>query len=263
MASSANAIARTSATRSCTSPLTTTRSSASAVARRSASSPGVSRRPSRRAAPSVRLIADISGESADLAGPYTLTLLEQEANPLVAALGLGGPEVGIPRSLFTPFFDRARRAGYATVAHAGETGGPEHVRQAVLELGARRVQHGVRAAEDPAVMAMLAERHICCDIALTSNEQLKVYPELRRHPLRAFLAAGVPVTLSTDDPPFFGTDLLREWRRAQEELGLSAEEVWELNLNGLRYGLAETAVRRRLLLQFEEAAAGVFPARSA
>jgi adenosine deaminase len=193
--------------------------------------------------PVVRLITDISGESADLAGPYTLTLLEQEANPLVVALGLGGPEVGIPRSRFAPYFERARRAGYATVAHAGETGGPEHVRQAVLELGARRVQHGVRAADDPAVLALLAERRICCDIALTSNEQLKVYPEFRTHPLRKFL-----------------TDLLREWRRAQEELGLSAEEVWELNLNGLRYGLAETAVRRRLLLEFERAAAGVFPA---
>ena len=213
--------------------------------------------------PVTRLITDIPGESAARSGPWTLDLLEKESNPLVAALGLGGPEAGLARSAFVALFERARQAGYQTVAHAGETGGAEHVRQAVVELGARRIQHGVRAAEDTAVMKLLAERRICCDIALSSNECLKVYPSMREHPLRLFLEAGVPVTLSTDDPPFFSTDLLREWRRAQDEVGLSAREVWELNLNGLRYGLAETAVRRRLLLEFQEAAARLDPALQA
>jgi len=67
------------------------------------------------------------------------------------------------------------------------------------------------------------------------------------------MAAGVPVTLSTDDPPFFGTDLLREWERAQQELDLNLAELWELNLNGLRFGLADTGQRRTLLREFEEA----------
>jgi aminodeoxyfutalosine deaminase len=209
--------------------------------------------------PVVRLITDISGESADLSAPYTVALLEQEAYPLIVALGLGGPEAGLPRSRFAPWFDRARRAGYPVVAHAGETGGAEHVRQAVEDLGVRRVQHGVRAAEDPAVLSLLAERRICCDIALTSNECLKVVPTLAAHPLRRFLAAGVPVTLSTDDPPFFATDLLREWRRARDELGLGMRELWELNLNGLRFGLADTSIRRRLLLEFQQAATRLDP----
>ena len=206
--------------------------------------------------PVIRLITDISGESSGESGDYTVSLLEEEANPLVVALGLGGPESGLPRDMFTAWFDRARRAGYRTVAHAGETGGAEHVRQAVVDLGVTRVQHGVRAAEDPAVMRLLAERRICCDICLTSNECLKVVPSVAAHPLRRFMEAGVPVTLSTDDPPFFGTDLNREWRRAQQELGVSLRELWEMNLNGLRYGLAETAVRRRLLLEFERTALG-------
>jgi adenosine deaminase len=204
--------------------------------------------------PVVRLITDIAGEAASESGAYTVSLLEQQANPLVVALGLGGPESGFPRSLFKEWFERAREAGYLTVAHAGETGGAEHVKQAVLDLGARRVQHGTRAAEDPAVLRLLAERKVCCDIALTSNECLKVVPSVALHPLRRFLDAGVPVTLSTDDPPFFGTDLGREWRRARDELGLSLRELWELNLNGLRYGLAETGVRRRLMLEFDAAA---------
>ena len=74
--------------------------------------------------PVVRLITDISGESAAQSGPYTLALLEEEANPLIVALGLGGPEAGLPRSGFAPLFDQARRAGYPTVAHAGRPAGP-------------------------------------------------------------------------------------------------------------------------------------------
>ena len=91
-------------------------------------------------------------------------------------------------------------------------------------------------------------------MALTSNECLKVVPEVRAHPLRRMMQAGVPVTLSTDDPPFFGTDLVKEYERAHLELGLSPPELWQINLNGLRHGLAETGLRRRLMLDFERAA---------
>ena len=213
--------------------------------------------------PVARLIIDIPSESAVESAPYTLDLLEAEAQPLIVALGLGGPEAGFPRRAFAPWFERARAAGYPVVAHAGETAGADHVRQAVTELRACRVQHGVRAVEDPAVLRLLAERQICCDIALTSNECLKVVPSVRAHPLPRFLEAGVPVTLSTDDPPFFATDLLREWQRARDELGVTLRQLWEMNLNGLRYGLAETGVRRRLLLEFQDAGARLSPGLTA
>jgi aminodeoxyfutalosine deaminase len=203
--------------------------------------------------PVVRLILDIPSESVPESGPYTAELLEREANPVVVAIGLGGPEQGFPRTLVRPYFDRARQAGYPAVAHAGETGGPEHVREAVLDLKVRRVQHGVRAVEDPATVRLLAEREVCCDVALTSNTFLTVYRELSAHPLRQLLAAGVPVTLSTDDPPFFGTDLVAEYRRARDEMGFTPAELWQLNLNGLRYGLADVGLRRRLMREFEEA----------
>ncbi len=200
-----------------------------------------------------RLITDIPSESKGLSGPYTAELLEAEANPIVVAIGLGGPEKGFPRTHVKPFFDRARAAGYAAVAHAGETEGAEHVRQAVVDLQVRRVQHGVRAVEDEATLRLLAERQICCDVALTSNECLGVVDKMAAHPLPRMLAAGVPVTLSTDDPPFFGTDLVREYVRAHRELDLDQTTLWQMNLNGLRYGLAETGLRRRLLLEFETA----------
>jgi aminodeoxyfutalosine deaminase len=204
-----------------------------------------------------RLITDIPSESAGKAGPWTAAFLEEEQNPIVVAVGLGGPEAGFPRSGMKPWFDRARRAGYPAVAHAGETGGAEHVRQAVVDLHARRVQHGVRAAEDEAVLRLLAERQVCCDVALTSNRCLRVVESLGEHPLPRLIAAGVPVTLSTDDPPFFGTDLVREYGLAHRELGLPVEQLWQMNLNGLRYGLAETGLRRRLIREFEQAGRGL------
>jgi adenosine deaminase len=120
----------------------------------------------------------------------------------------------------------------------------------VLELKARRIQHGVRAVEDPGVLELLAQREVCCDVALTSNACLIGTEDLSQHPIRRLIAAGVPVTLSTDDPPFFGTDLIGEYEIAHTQVGLSPEQLWEMNLNGLRFGLAETGIRRRLLKEF-------------
>jgi adenosine deaminase len=97
---------------------------------------------------------------------------------------------------------------------------------------------------------MLAERAICCDVALTSNLLLTSFRDLATHPIRDLLAAGVPVTLSTDDPAFFNTDLVREYSLAYRDVGLSLAQLWEINLNGLRYGLADAATRRALMREF-------------
>jgi adenosine deaminase len=200
--------------------------------------------------PVVRIICDISGEAVTASGEYTAALLEELAEPMVVGLGLGGPEVDLPRTLYASYFERARRAGYAVVAHAGETGPAEHVRQAVLELKARRVQHGIHAVDDTSVVQLLALHEIPCDIALTSNLLLTTSRDLASHPIRELLAAGVPVTLSTDDPGYFDTDLNREYALARTEVGLSLAELWQINLNGLRFGLADVSLRRRLMQEF-------------
>lgn len=208
----------------------------------------------RSGAPITRLITDIPSEGGEKAGEFTAKLLEQEKNPLIVAIGLGGPEAGFPRARYSPYFERARLAGYACVAHAGETEGSEHVRQAVIDLHARRIQHGIRAVENPETLRLLKERNICCDVALTSNICLKVFKKLSHHPLKRLWKAGIPVTLNTDDPPFFNTDLTSEYIIAHEEMDFSVAELWQMNLNGLRFGLAATAIRRRLMLEFEKKA---------
>lgn len=207
--------------------------------------------------PVVRIICDIPSEALPAAGEFTATFLENLTNPLVVAIGLGGPEVGFARTLAEPYFARARRAGYATVAHAGETAGAEHVAQAIASLGARRIQHGVHAVDDPATLALVRERAVCCDVALTSNLLLTTFRDLARHPIRDLVGAGVPVTLSTDDPAFFNTDLVREYGLAYHQVGLTLDQLWDINLNGLRYGLADTGLRRALLRDFVDAGAAL------
>jgi adenosine deaminase len=160
---------------------------------------------------------------------------------------------------FTPYnheklgIGAARSLGVVTkrLAESEAAGGPAV--RLILDLKARRIQHGVAAVEDAAVLRLLAERELCCDVALTSNAFLTPYTDLASHPIRRMIDAGVPVTISTDDPPFFGTDLNAEYRAAREKAGLSMEEIWQADLNGLRFGLADVALRRRLMLEFEDA----------
>jgi aminodeoxyfutalosine deaminase len=153
--------------------------------------------------------------------------------PGLVGFGVGGSEVGFPRSLFRDQFDRARAAGLHSVPHAGETTGPESVWDAVLALGAERVEHGITAAQDPALLAHLVEHDVVLDVCPTSNVALGVVPSLAEHPLPTLVGDGVRVSVNTDDPPMVGTDLGREYALAADLLGLDA--------TGLA-GLARTAV---------------------
>jgi aminodeoxyfutalosine deaminase len=142
----------------------------------------------------------------------------------VVALGLGGYEVGHPAGPYREQFERARALGLGSVPHAGETDGPASVREALEELGADRIGHGVRSVEDEELVAELAERGTCLEVCLTSNRLLGVVDDLARHPLPDLLAAGVTVSLNTDDPGYFATDLTTELVAASEHFGLTADD---------------------------------------
>lgn len=142
-----------------------------------------------------------------------LDLHEKDPWRRAAGFGLGGEEAGFPARDFAAAFRRARRLGLMPVAHAGEWAGPESVAEALERLGAVRIAHGIRAAEDPALLRLLARRGVVCDVCPTSNLATGAVRAGAAHPVRALLAAGVPVTLSTDDPGLFGTTLRGEYRR--------------------------------------------------
>ena len=156
----------------------------------------------------------------------------------VVAIGMGGPADTWTTDDFTPIFDRARSFGVPAVSHAGEHGGADEVRWAVERFGAVRIQHGIGAAADPDVLALLVERGIACDVCPGSNLALAAVPSPEQHPLPQMLAAGVTVTLGTDDPPMFQTNLLDEYRRAWDWCGLDHAGLAALARNSLTQSFA-------------------------
>ena len=165
----------------------------------------------------------------------------------VVALDLAGDEANFPGELFVRHFQEAREAGLRTIAHAGEAAGAASVRQAVLELGAERIGHGIRAVEDPAVLDLLAERRVPLEVCPTSNLHTSTVPDYRSHPLPALLRRGIACTLNTDDPSISGIDLAHEYRVADEELGLSPAEIRRMQETALEAAFLTPAERAELL----------------
>ncbi len=174
----------------------------------------------------------------------------------VVALGLGGIEAGHPPELFQEAFDRARAAGLPAVPHAGETSGAESVQSALRALKARRIGHGVRCLEDPALVAELRERQIPLEVCPTSNVCLGVAPSLSEHPLPRLIDEGLYVTINSDDPPMFNTTLTDEYLRAAQILGCGVETIEQLAINAVRASLLPEASRvemeRRFRMEFAQ-----------
>jgi adenosine deaminase len=168
----------------------------------------------------------------------------------VVALGLGGSEDGAPPEPFAPYFEKALGAGLRSCPHAGEHAGPESVWGALQALGAERIDHGVRAIEDPELVEYLAERGIACDVCPTSNLRLGVYPEYAAHPLRRLHEAGVPVTLNSDDPPMFNTTLGDEYALLAGPFGFGVELIDEVLLNGVRHSFLPATEKQALADEF-------------
>lgn len=161
----------------------------------------------------------------------------------ITALDLAGDELGFPGTLFRNHFNQARDAGWHITVHAGEAAGPESIWQAIRELGAERIGHGVKAVEDPALMDYLAEHRIGIESCLTSNVQTSTVASLAQHPLKQFLEHGVLASLNTDDPAVQGVDIIHEYTVAAPAAGLSREQIRQAQINGLT--LAFSANRKK------------------
>ena len=206
----------------------------------------------------LRWCFDIPGEAGLAAAEQTLAIALEERPDGLISFGLGGPEVGVPRPQFKPYFDQARAAGLHSVPHAGETTGPETVWDAIRELGAERIGHGVSAAQDPELMAYLAEHRIPLEISPTSNLRTRAVPSLDEHPLARLVAAGVPVSINSDDPPMFGTTLEQEYAVAARLLGLDDAGVADLARAAVKQSFLDSSGQARLLAEID-----AYTARSA
>jgi adenosine deaminase len=167
-------------------------------------------------------------------------------HPYVVGFSLAGDEAGYPPEPFLEAYRIAAAAGLGCTVHAGEWAGPESVRGA-LELPVSRIAHGVRAIEDPALVEELARRQVTLEVCPTSNVVLGVFPTYEEHPFPALRAAGIPLTLGSDDPPYFGASVAGEYTIAHERFGLSEDELVGVTRTAIEASFAEPALRDHLL----------------
>lgn len=195
----------------------------------------------------LRWCFDIPGEAGLPAAEETLRIALDERPDGLVSFGLGGPEIGVPRPQFRQYFDQARAAGLRSVPHAGETTGPQTVWDALNELGAERIGHGISAAQDPQLLAYLAERQIGMEICPTSNVRTRAVATLDEHPLPQLVAAGLLVTINSDDPPMFGTTLNDEYAVAARLLGVGTEGLAGLARNAVTASFLDPTGKQRIL----------------
>jgi len=194
----------------------------------------------------LRWVYDIPGESGIPAADATLQYALEHRTDALVGFGLGGPEIGVPRAQFREHFDRARAAGLHSVPHAGETTGPETVWDSVRLLGAERIGHGCSAAQDPELLAHLADTGIVLEVCPTSNIATRAVDRIEDHPLRTFVEAGVAVTIGSDDPPMFDTTLNHDYEVAAGLLGLDEHGVADLARAAVDASFAPDDVRARI-----------------
>lgn len=165
----------------------------------------------------------------------------------IAALDLAGDEITFPGQLFVEHFKRARDAGWKVTVHAGEATGAESIWQAIRDLGATRIGHGIRAVEDAALLDYLAEYRVGLETNLTSNVQTSVVASYADHPLRELLTSGVLASINSDDPTISGIDLPYEYNVAAPAAGLTPVQIRQVQTNALETAFLSAEERHALL----------------
>jgi adenosine deaminase len=199
--------------------------------------------------PSVGLcVSLLRQQSAEEAAELVEWLIERRP-PRVVALSIDGNEAAAGRTgpRFADAFRRAGEAGLRRTVHAGESSGPEGVRDALDLLGAERIDHGIRAIEDPALVKRLADEGIPLDVCPGSNVALGLYPDLGSHPIEALRSAGVRVSINTDDPAYLKTDLVTEYVATADAFGWASPILRQMARTSIEASFADEGLKRSLL----------------
>jgi adenosine deaminase len=189
---------------------------------------------SRVAGVEVALIADLVRDFGPEKAGRTLFEVNEVREMGVIGVGLGGSESRFPPEMFVNAFRKAGDFGFHITVHAGEAAGPASVWSALKNLGAERIGHGTRAAEDPVLLDYLAKNRIPLEVCPVSNIRTGIVPSIEKHPVRIFFDKGIPISISTDDPRMFGNSLAEEFELLETRLGFSRENVRALILQGIR-----------------------------
>lgn len=209
----------------------------------------------------INWIFDLPGEAGLVAGEYTLDLIRRDAPDGLVGFSLAGLEEGVDRAAYADVFARARALGLRSVPHAGETTGPATIWAALHALKAERIGHGTSCLADPRLVEYLATHQVPIEVCPTSNLRTRSVAELATHPVIGMLAAGLLVTVNTDDPPMFDADLTGEYLNVARIAGLDRAGVVALAANGIRASFLDTATKTALMSELDKAAGPALPRR--
>ena len=170
----------------------------------------------------------------------------------ILGVGLDSSEVGNPPSLFRDVFLRAKEQGYRLVAHAGEEGPPEYVWEAINLLGVKRIDHGVRSMEDPALIDYLVQGKIPLTVCPLSNIKLCVFDEMTEHNIKQLLDLGVKVTINSDDPAYFGGYMNENFLATQAGLNLTKEDLYQMSTNAIQATFLDQSRQDELQEELDE-----------
>jgi adenosine deaminase len=170
----------------------------------------------------------------------------------IIGIGLDSSERGHPPMKFKAVFDKARAAGFRAVAHAGEEGPPDYIRSALDDLKVERIDHGVRALEDPDLVEELARRRLPLTVCPLSNVRLRVFDDMTAHPLKMMLDRGLMVTVNSDDPAYFGGYVNDNFYAVRQALALSDEELARMAANSFAASFLDAESKAKHITAVED-----------
>jgi len=169
----------------------------------------------------------------------------------IVSIDTGGIEEGVLPRTYAKVYEAAREQGLRLTAHQGEAAGANYVWECIEQLKPERIGHGVSAAQDPNLLSKLTRRGISIETCPMSNLRTGAVKSLKDHPIRRFMEAGVKVSINTDDPPMFGTDMNTEYLMLHRELGFTAEELYNIGLDSIETSFIDEQEKKQLRKQFE------------
>ncbi|MCF6303770.1 MAG: adenosine deaminase [Rhodobacteraceae bacterium] len=183
----------------------------------------------------------------------TSKVAAETASGLLTGWGMGGDEAFGNAADFSYAFEQAAESGLGITSHAGEVCGPDSVRETLDSLPVSRIGHGVRAIDDPELVRMIVEKNIVLEVNPGSNISLSLFKDLKLHPISALRDAGVKITVSTDDPPYFHTDMTAEYTNLHQELGWEISDFNAINQTAMQAAFCDEITRSKILKKFEGA----------
>jgi adenosine deaminase len=200
----------------------------------------------------ISLIIDLVRDYGSASEMRTLHEINEVKDLGIIGIGIGGSEKKYPPRLFKDIYEKARKFGFKTTAHAGEAAGPESVWEVIHELKVDRIGHGTRAIEDKNLLKYLVDNKVPIEVCPLSNLRTKVVTSMFKHPVKTFIDMGIPVSINTDDPKMFNNSLFEEYQSLKDCFNYSNEDIYNIIINSIHTTWLDQKEKENLIAMFKE-----------